>query len=109
MDLQTKRDFFSRLDVEVVTIAIDPLSDLERVVTEYGLALPVMSDSDKSVSRTYDMLGFGMHPGVRPAHSFVLVGKDGVILWRADFGAPPREAMYVPENEIRDAVARALP
>ena len=107
-ELQAKRDFLSQRDVEVAIIAIDPLFNLEPVALEYGLTLPVLSDSDKSVSRLYDMLGFGMHPGFRPAHSFVLIGKDGTILWRADYGAPPRQAMYVPEQEIYDAVAVAL-
>jgi len=106
--LQAQRDFFSQLDVEVVTIAVDSPLDLASVIAEYGLTLPVLSDSDRSVSRLYDMLGFGMHPGFRPAHSFALVGKDGTILWRADYGAPPREAMYAPEAEIRGAVEAAL-
>ena len=107
-DLQAQRDFYGQHNVEVATIAIDPLPDLQAVVAEYGLTLSVLSDNDKSISRTYDMLDFGMHPGIRPAHSFVLIGEDGTILWRADYGAPPRAAMYVPENEIRDAVAAAL-
>jgi peroxiredoxin Q/BCP len=29
-------------------------------------------------------------------HSFLLVGPDGRIKWRADYGGPPKEIMYVP-------------
>jgi peroxiredoxin Q/BCP len=36
-----------------------------------------------------------MHPGTN-GHSFVLVGPDGLVRWRADYGGPPRFSMYIP-------------
>lgn len=107
-DFQAKPDFFSQRELEVISITVDSVDAIKPVMQQFSLTLPVLSDAGLSVSRTYNMLGSGMHPGTRPAHSFVLVNKEGKILWRADYGGPPRNAMYVPEQEVLDAVAQAL-
>lgn len=36
----------------------------------------------------------------RNGHSFVLVGPDGKIQWRADYGGAPKYTMYVPADTI---------
>lgn len=55
-----------------------------------------------------------MHPGSRPGHSFVLIGKDGNIIWREDYYPSAEEGgivingmnmnmagrMYVPVDEL---------
>ena len=38
----------------------------------------------------------------RNGHTFVLVGPDGVIQWRADYGGAPNYTMYVPGAQLLD-------
>jgi hypothetical protein len=33
-------------------------------------------------------------------HSFILVGPNGVIRWRADYGGPPKYIMYLPTTSL---------
>ena len=37
----------------------------------------------------------------------VLVGPDGVIQWRADYGGPPNFTMYVPGSQLLDDLRAA--
>ncbi len=39
---------------------------------------------------------FGMMGDSRDGHSLVLIGPDGEILWRADYGGAPNYTMFVP-------------
>ena len=41
-----------------------------------------------------------MGMGDRDGHSFILVGKNGRILWRADYGGAPKYTMYVPDDVL---------
>ena len=52
------------------------------------------------MSAAYDALSYGMMRGSTPGHTFVLVGADGVIRWRADYGGPPDYTMYVPNETL---------
>lgn len=36
----------------------------------------------------------------RDGHSFVLIGPDGNILWRADYGGAPNYTMYLPVERL---------
>ena len=38
--------------------------------------------------------------GDRNGHSFILVGKDGRIRWRADYGGAPKYTMFVPDDRL---------
>jgi len=33
-------------------------------------------------------------------HTFILVGPDGTIRWRADYGGAPNYTMYVPPTQL---------
>lgn len=33
-------------------------------------------------------------------HSFILVDKEGRIMWRADYGGTPKYTMYVPVADL---------
>lgn len=85
---------------QVVAISIDGLAAQARHAQQRGITLPVLADEDRRVSQAYDALSYGMMNGATPGHSFVLVGPDGVIRWRADYGGPPDYTMYVPNGEI---------
>jgi alkyl hydroperoxide reductase subunit AhpC len=63
--------------------------------------VPVLSDPDLQVSGAYDVLQWAIDNG-EPSHTFVLVDKDGKIVWIKDYGAPdnPNRTMYVEVNEL---------
>lgn len=109
-DIQKEYDKFKPLDIELVTVTVDPLNALTKETEERGITLPVLEDGDLSVSKAYDVLDYSMHPGSRPGHSFVLVGKDGDIVWRKDYypagvnvggmNMNTGGKMYVPVDEL---------
>jgi peroxiredoxin Q/BCP len=37
---------------------------------------------------------------MRDGHSFVLVGPDGTIRWRADYGGAPDYTMFLPTDKV---------
>ncbi len=103
VDLQGETGQFEALGVQVLAIMTDSLGLLRESADENAIsAIPLLSDADSSVSRAYDTLGRGMHAD-RPGHTFILVGREGDILWRKDYSE-----MYVPVEDIVSAVRRAL-
>lgn len=81
---------------QVVSITTDPVDALAQKVTDEGIPFPVLSDPNLTVSRTYHANQYGMMGDSRDGHSFIVVGPDGLIRWRADFGGAPNYTMYVP-------------
>jgi len=49
-----------------------------------------------AVSQSYHANQYGMMDGSSDGHSFIVVGPDGRIRWRADYGGSPNYTMYVP-------------
>ena len=99
---------FKGLNVVVVSITGDSPQTLSDWVQSNGPRWGiVLSDQGLQVSKMYDMLGpnVSMMPGSAPGHSFVLVNKSGMIVWRQDYGP---YNMNVPNNEIIAAVKQAL-
>ncbi|MEK7295981.1 MAG: alkyl hydroperoxide reductase, partial [Actinomycetota bacterium] len=43
-----------------------------------------------------DANSYGMMGDSTNGHSFIVVGSDGTIRWRADYGGAPDYTMYVP-------------
>ena len=87
----------------IVSITTDPLNLLQQKVSDEGITIPVLSDAGAKVSGSgaygtnhYQM----MMMGDRDGHSFILVGKDGRIRWRADYGGAPKYTMYVPDSQL---------
>lgn len=71
-----------------------------RKATDEELSTPVLSDPDLAVSRAYDANKYGMMGDMRDGHSFVLVGPDGTIRWRADYGGAPDYTMFLPTDKV---------
>ena len=98
---------------EVVSITTDPLGALRQAASTYGTTIPVLSDPSLAVSSAYHANDYGMMGTSEDGHSFVLVGRSGKILWRADFGGPPNYTMYVPVrnliSDLRADLAHARP
>lgn len=84
----------------IVSITGDPLNLMEQKVADEGIRSPVLSDSGYPVSDAYGARGFGMMGGQMAGHSFILVGKDGRIMWRADYGGSPDYTMFVPTDAL---------
>ena len=94
---------------EVVSISLDPLEGLKQKVADAGIGTQALSDPVLEVSRKYGTNVYGMHGNTNNGHSFILVGPDGRIRWRADYGGPPDFTMFVPTvnlvSDIRAGIA----
>ena len=85
----------------VVSITSDPADLLGQKVIDQGIeSTPVLSDPDLAVSREYSTNQYGMMGDSRNGHSLILVGPDGTIQWRADYGGAPDYTMYVPVKRL---------
>ena len=100
-DIEGNREAFTALGIdEIVSVTHDPLDALRQKVELEGITSPVLSDGDLSVSKTYETNKYGMMGGSTNGHSFILVGPDGEIQWRADYGGDPKYTMYVPVDVL---------
>ena len=84
----------------IVSITTDPLGEITQKAHDEGFSIPVLSDKGGTVSDTYSARNYGMMGHDRDGHTFVLVGKDGKILWRADYGGAPKYTMFVPVDVL---------
>ncbi len=107
MDLDADWGRFEPLDVELVSVMVDPINELQAEAAALGVTSIVAADTDKSVSYAYEAMEASMHPGIKPGHSFVLVNKQGQMIWRSDWighGKP----MYVEVDDLYKDVAEWL-
>jgi peroxiredoxin len=84
----------------IVSITTDPIGDITQKAHDEGFSIPVLSDQGGRVSDTYSARNYGMMGHDRDGHSFVLVGRNGKILWRADYGGAPKYTMFVPVDVL---------
>lgn len=84
----------------VLSITTDPANLIGQKVSDERLTTPVLSDSNLQVSQAYNANHYGMMGQMRDGHSFILVGPEGTIHWRADYGGKPNYTMYVPTAKI---------
>jgi Peroxiredoxin len=100
-DLQNDPGLLASVGVDqLLTITTGPLDLVGQKMRDDGLAGPALVDTDLRVSVQYQANRYGMMGTSRDGHSFVLVGPDGVIQWRADYGGPPNYTMYVPGPQL---------
>ena len=96
-DIDTHLDEFRALGIDAIaTIAVDPFSALKETATDMKISTPVLSDENLAVSKAYTANQYGMMGLSRDGHTFIVVGPDGRIEWRADYGGPPKYTMYLP-------------
>ncbi|MDG6991432.1 MAG: redoxin domain-containing protein [Nitrososphaerota archaeon] len=109
VDIDKDYSTFRQMGLTVVSITTDSPSSLGTWAHNNGISnMMILSDSSLKVDTAYTTMGAGsgsMHPGMTPAHTFILVGKDGKILWREDYGTT---TMYVPMDQLIQAVKSAL-
>jgi len=87
----------------IVSITTDPVDQIQQKVKDEGITIPVLADVGASYSspsawgtNRYQMQMMGERNG----HSFILVGKNGRIRWRADYGGAPKYTMFVPDDRL---------
>lgn len=80
---------------KMVNITTDPVDLLARKVEDEGFSTTTVSDPTGDVSRAFGTLGVGMMGADMNGHSFVLIGREGQIQWRADYGGAPDYTMYI--------------
>ena len=83
-----------------MSITHDPAQQCALKTTDMGLTTPVLSDPDLAASHEYRTNMYGMMGTSTNGHSFILVGPDGTITWRADYGGAPTYTTYVPIDQL---------
>jgi peroxiredoxin Q/BCP len=84
------------------------MDQLKQKVADENIRTPVLSDPTMDVSRTYGANQYGMMGDSADGHTFLIVGKDGAIKWRADYGGSPNYTMYVPISNLVEDIKRGL-
>ena len=97
------------MEVEIVSIARDPVEEQAPAALELGITVPMLVDANSNVAASYDVLQYAL-PNGEPSHTFVLVDAAGNIPWSKDYGAPdnPDRTMYVKIDELYREVKNAL-
>jgi len=85
---------------EFLSITSGPAQLIAQKMTDERLQSVALADSDLAVSKQYAMNQYGMMGDSRDGHTFLLVGPNGKILWRADYGGAPNYTMYVPVDRL---------
>jgi peroxiredoxin len=107
VDLQNDPAFQS-LNIAFLSIAFDSPDVLRQAGQEIGTNIPLLSDEDHAVSRSYGVLQWAVASG-EPGHTFVLVDEAGLVVWIQDYGAPEnRGVMYVPVEELVEEIKNHL-
>jgi peroxiredoxin len=100
-DMEAQSGAFEELGIdETVSITNNPPDALKQKVEDEGITTPVLTDPYLGVSKTYNAHKYGMMGESTNGHTFVVVGPDGKIQWRADYGGAPNYTMYVPVPDL---------
>jgi peroxiredoxin Q/BCP len=81
---------------QLLTITSGPIGLIAQKMSDDRLSAIALSDINLAISKNYHANQFGMMGDSRDGHSFILVGPNGKIEWRADYGGAPKYTMYVP-------------
>ncbi len=108
-DIHSNFSQFQALGVEqIVTITGDDSSILKQKVAIERITTPVLSDPGLRVSQTYHANTFGMMGNGADGHTFIVVGPDGHIEWRADYGGAPKYTMFVPVKDLAAEMRKGM-
>lgn len=100
-DVEAQFSKFKNLGIDsFVSVTTDDLNQIRQLVATQRIATPVLSDPNSAVSKNYNTLGYGMMGDTRNGHTFIVVGPDGAIRWRADYGGTPKYTMYLPVDNL---------
>jgi peroxiredoxin Q/BCP len=108
-DIEKNMEPFKALGIDkMVTITVDDLGRLRQKLADEGLKTPGLSDSELSLGRSYNANQYGMMGTSTYGHTFIVVGPDGRIRWRADYGGKPDYTMYVKPAALLDDMRAGL-
>lgn len=108
-DLETDHAKLAAAGIDdIVSVTTSPADLVAQKTRDDNLQTPVLSDGDLTVSRAYHANSYGMMGDSRDGHSFILVGPDGRIRWRADYGGAPNYTMYLPVDQMLRDMNTAL-
>jgi peroxiredoxin len=79
---------------ELIAISSDDEGDTKQTVQNHGLKFPVLSDKDREVINTYNVIDTGNDRIARPAA--YIVRQDGTVVWKSLDGV----AVRVPTAKI---------
>jgi peroxiredoxin Q/BCP len=85
---------------QLVTITSGPGDLVAQKMADDRLTAPALVDADLAVSKRYQANQYGMMGEDRDGHTFILIGPDGRIQWRADYGGSPNYTMYVAPQQL---------
>lgn len=108
-DIEAAWPQFRDLGIDaMVAITGNPLAQLRQKVADEKLNTPVLADPDLSLGRSYETNKYGMMGTSTYGHSFIVVGPDGTIRWRADYGGAPDYTMYLRPPALLDDLRAGL-
>ena len=89
VDIDRNYSAFSEMGITVASITTSSMSDMRAWAENNGITrMMVLPDQSLKVDQEYTTLYAGsMHAGGAPGHTFILLGKDGNVLWRKDYGS----------------------
>lgn len=100
-DIQSSMAKFHALGIDtVISVTSSTVDQIRQKATDEGVTIPVLSDPDLSSSRMYHANQYGMMGDQMDGHTFILVGADGKIQFRADYGGAPNYTMYVAVDQL---------
>lgn len=74
---------FAAAGITVLPIVMNTAAQIRPDMDRFGITTPYLLD-DGTVSKAYDTLDKGMHPGL-PGHGFVLIDAAGKQLWHGNY------------------------
>jgi peroxiredoxin len=80
--------------ITLIPVMVDPAPRVSAEADRFGIAMPILIDGDRSLSRSYNMIGIYGHQD-RPSHSFALVNQDREITWVKHYAE-----MFVPLEQL---------
>ena len=96
-----KNPGFAQAGIEVLPIVMNSADQILPDMLQFGVTTPYLLD-DGTVSKAYDVLDKGMHPGM-PGHGFVLIDGDGVQRWYGNY-----PSMWLDPQELLDEATSRL-
>jgi peroxiredoxin len=100
-DLENNQQALHKAGIDaVVSITSDPVGPITQKMADMKLSTPTLSDPNLQVIGSYAANKYGMMGDSRAGHTFILVGPNGTIDWRADYGGAPNYTMYLPAEKM---------
>lgn len=105
-ELQKIKSQLDVMNLQTFAIALDSVSDQKAALARINATeIPSLSYANAQTEVDYDLTRLSMGMGRRAGHTFILVGKDGVIEWRKDYWTgngmnAPGGTMFVKSDEI---------